>query len=372
MANPNRIKELVSLHQLCFKTIGRNKDSYASFNSLDVPLRQNLQKYFQERYLLDNCNDICKFLDAKTEYLQLNEYFITDDSFLQITNLCPNLKTIILTYLQNIKPETYTEAFSKFTCLTEISFNACVGINDSVIRAISNQRYAYSLQSLFIDRCRDITDDSLIELFSKSKELRTLSLQSLKITDKCIECLCDGGTKLVSVNLNFCDGITDSSLTALSKCTNLEEILLSSCSRVTDEGVDELVSKCSKITALNLGRTSIGDTSLMAISQLLPNLVTLDIRALFHVTKDTINEILFNCCKLQNLNISDSGEIDDDSMQLLAHSNPNLEFLDISDCEEITDEGVAWVISNCKLKSIKLNGTSVSKRGLQQWSSISS
>jgi hypothetical protein len=72
-----------SLQSLCLKSIGKYKDKYSSFKELRTATRRKLYNYFQERYLLENEQDLFKFLDPQIKHLELKEHYLTDNILLQ-------------------------------------------------------------------------------------------------------------------------------------------------------------------------------------------------------------------------------------------------------------------------------------------------
>jgi hypothetical protein len=189
-----------------------------------------------------------------------------------------------------------------------------VKISNNAIRSIS--RSCVSLRKIVLDCCFRITDEALFILAdSLAKTLIDVSVNSLElITDKGIEALSQGLPLLQSLSLDRCKSITDRTLKSLSSCPAAERLLqisLTSCIKITDEGVMRLASKATNLEYLSLSNCPlVSDSSVFAIASSLFNLSQL---------------------KLSGLdNVSDRG------MAFLQKHSKSLQFLDITFCQRIT------------------------------------
>ncbi|KAG6961743.1 hypothetical protein JG687_00007541 [Phytophthora cactorum] len=84
----------------------------------------------------------------------------------------------------------------------------------------------HSLVSLSLSGCTHLSDDNIID-----------------IVDSC--------AKIVKLELAFCRELTDSVLHAIAKHLSLEELNLSRCVRITDEGMLEIAGQSSVLRRLN-------------------------------------------------------------------------------------------------------------------------
>ena len=162
-------------------------------------------------------------------------------------------------------------------------------IDDVITAVVRNCR---SLKDLCLEGCREVTDDGLLQVAEKCKELEYLNLtwcyaisaegiQTIIRNCKDLEELeleqCDfkeDGTysnysleldkilinfdgslpNITSLNLGYCNGISDNALCAISKRSKrLSKMSLRGCDRITDKGIEHLVENCKNMIYLDLG-----------------------------------------------------------------------------------------------------------------------
>ena len=92
------------------------------------------------------------------------------------------------------------------------------------------------LQSLSLNCCYNITDESVISISMNCTGLQSLNLSECDdITDKSIFSIAENCTKLQALSMNACDNITDISIIELSKhCKSLTFLDISRCSNVSE------------------------------------------------------------------------------------------------------------------------------------------
>ncbi|CDZ80931.1 hypothetical protein BN1013_01459 [Candidatus Rubidus massiliensis] len=129
------------------------------------------------------------------------------------------------------------------------------------------------------------------------------------------------------LNLNGCKNIKNSFLIFLSQITILEELILSDCVLISDQGISSI--KKLKLKSLNLSNCElISDKSLKYLSE-------------------NIN--------LTYLNLSYCKNISDDGLKFLS-SLFSLEEINLKWCERITDKGLEYLIHLPQIKTIQISG----------------
>ena len=153
---------------------------------------------------------------------------------------------------------------------------------------------------------------------------------------------------LKTLHLRYCR-ITDDLLPYLSNLTNLVELDLSSCKKITDNGFVYL-SNLTNLKILSLNNCNITDTGLSYLSNL-TNLQILNLGECYEITDDGL-VYLSNLTNIQELclrscNITDAG--------LLYLSNLiDLNKLNLNLCERITDDGLVYLSNLKNLKMLDL------------------
>ena len=88
------------------------------------------------------------------------------------------------------------------------------------------------------------------------------------ISDDGVIQIAQGSPMLASINLSYCTEITDSSLTALSKCTKLNTLEIRGCPRVSSSGLSEIATGCRLLSKLDIKKCfEINDVGMLYLSQ---------------------------------------------------------------------------------------------------------
>jgi F-box/leucine-rich repeat protein 2/20 len=95
--------------------------------------------------------------------------------------------------------------------------------------------------------------------------LRFLDLSFTTIDDLSLISIASGVSKLEQLTIVKCEAITN--MSAVARFTQLESLILDHSSFVTDEGLDVLSRKCSRLTHLSLAFTRVTDTGLDYVSK---------------------------------------------------------------------------------------------------------
>eukprot|EP00252_Welwitschia_mirabilis_P011536 TRINITY_DN257_c0_g1_i2.p1 TRINITY_DN257_c0_g1~~TRINITY_DN257_c0_g1_i2.p1 ORF type:complete len:325 (-),score=42.46 TRINITY_DN257_c0_g1_i2:532-1506(-) len=111
------------------------------------------------------------------------------------------------------------------------------------------------LEKLYISGCSGITDSALINLATKCKKLIYLNLCGCvrAATDRALQALAQNCHDLQSLNLGWCEKVTDVGVTSLAKgCPQLRAVDLCGCVLITDQSVIALAQNCPLLKSLGL------------------------------------------------------------------------------------------------------------------------
>ena len=188
-----------------------------------------------------------------------------------------------------------------------------------------------------------------------TSQLEKLVLQDCqKLTDQALKYISVGLLRLQSLNLSFCASVTDSGLKFLAKMPLLRELNLRSCDNVSDIGVGFLAEGGSRITSLDVSFCErIGDQALVHISQGLFHLQTLSLCAC-SISDDSIGRLSRSSHDLTTLNIGQCGRITDKGLHLIAQYMKNLRSIDLYGCTKITTVGLEKIMQLQSLKTLNL------------------
>ncbi|KAJ3016510.1 UNVERIFIED_CONTAM: Transcription factor COE1 [Siphonaria sp. JEL0065] len=154
------------------------------------------------------------------------------------------------------------------------------------------------ISSLNLSNCvAAVTDDLLTILGWSTPNLRIINLQDCaRVTDVGISRLAEGCLLLSATNFSGCTLIGDVSLDALGMCCGrtLERVCLSKCPEITDEGVFDLVSQCTKLRLLILNDNPLLTDLLLQSLQKdpAPTLQTLELEHCPNISQRAVSTLL--------------------------------------------------------------------------------
>lgn len=185
------------------------------------------------------------------EELDLTDNEIDDEGLKSISR-CSKLSSLKLGICLNITNEGLTYVGMSCSKLVELDLYRSAGVTDSGISAITNG--CPILQMINLSYCNDITDSSLISL-AKCSNINTFEVRGCPlITSVGLAAIAVGCRKLVKLDIKKCNSINDVAMIPLAHFSqNLRQINLS-YSSVTDVGLLCLasISCLQSITLLHL------------------------------------------------------------------------------------------------------------------------
>ncbi|CAG8590316.1 4472_t:CDS:2, partial [Acaulospora morrowiae] len=237
----------------------------------------------------------------------------------------PLIKILDLSEIEVVTDATVQTIALTCPNLRRINLNRCTHISDAALDSLSAHRCATSLTSVSLGGCRKITDAGLKMLSKSCQGLTSLNIaECCKITDKGVQMIARGCPKLRQVRLSDCPRLGDHSIEALvMNCPRLCWLDVSRIGHITNSAVQLIANTCQEnLEWLNLARPSpwgVSYPSALANPSLHP--------ATTHVRRH------------------DNDEISDVSIAMLARQCPNLQLLDLSYLNAITNNAIN-VISN--------------------------
>ncbi|TVU32513.1 hypothetical protein EJB05_24244 [Eragrostis curvula] len=207
---------------------------------------------------------------------------------------------------------------------------------DRLISALSLERYRH-LKVLNLEFAQDIEDWHFIHL----KDMSAISLDNLellnlnacqKLTDKGIEAATSICPNLQGFSIYWIVGLTDSSIMHITKnCKQILDLNLSGCKNISDKGLRLIANNYQGLKKLNITRPA--DTK----SDILFRCVKL--------TDDGLQEVLQKCTSLESLNLYALSSFTDKVYKEIG-SLTNLTFLDLCGAQNLTDDALACM-SRC-------------------------
>jgi hypothetical protein len=167
-------------------------------------------------------------------------------------------------------------------------------------------------------------------------------------------------------NLSGLSDVSDAGLRqAISNLSELQEIELHKCDRISDDGISILVaSGLSKLQTLRIiachSITDVGISALASCEQL----VCLWLYSMPHIQSPSIATMLQGCSKLKDIHI-DGENTDDEVLVAIGSFCPLLTSFEVKNFAKATDRGLSHLASGCRLlKHFQLQSRLVTDEGV--------
>ncbi|XVF21231.1 hypothetical protein REPUB_Repub12eG0072700 [Reevesia pubescens] len=253
---------------------------------------------------------------------------------------------------------------TRFQHLECLSLSGCIELPDSGLTYL--KYYGSRLQTLCLDCCFGITDFGLSLVGNDCPSLNVISLYRCNITDAGLEALANNCLTLRHVNLAYCSRISDSGLRALSQgCSQLGAIKISNCRGVSGVG---LRGCSSTLVYIDAEFCNLEPEGIMAIVSG-GGLKFLNIAGLSCLNlKDGLSAIGSGfATRLKILSLRMCRTVGDASIVAIAKGCPQLQEWNLALCHEVRVSGWASIGLNChNLEKLHVNRCrNLSDQGLQ-------
>ncbi|KAH9305577.1 hypothetical protein KI387_009981, partial [Taxus chinensis] len=258
--------------------------------------------------------------------VKCRELRFLDISYLQITNRC----------IASITQLAYLET---------LILAGCLSVDDEGLDILRDG--CKSLQSLDISKCQNVSCSGIISLASGSIALQQLILAYCvpQVTSALFASL----QKIESLRLIKFDGceISSSGLESIGKsCKSLQELSLSKCSGVTDEGISVLVASCRDLKIMDLTCChNLTDVAVSAIATFCRYISCLKMESCSLVTETSLNVLGDSCHFLEVIDLTDSS-INNTGLKFMSRCS-KLTTLKLGICQNISDEGLKYIGAHC-------------------------
>ncbi|CAK8563984.1 unnamed protein product [Lathyrus sativus] len=357
-----------SLQELSLSILARHSDAIASLDCVNDEFRQRLSNL-----LCDSRKMNCHFLELLTGVP--TQIRLTDCSWLteeEFTNYFQTLVTSELEVLQLDKcgrimneytlRATLAKSPNSLSKLTILSLAGACRLTDEGLRLLvssatelksinlsqcslltcaSLEILADSLESilkeLYIDDCILIDVARILPALKRFKQLQVLSLAGVPtVSDKFIKSyFISCGHNIKDLVLKDCVNLTDASMRVIAEyCSSLRVLDIMNLEILTDLSIGYLANSCCGLRTLKLCRNPFSDEAISVFLEL---------------AGKTLEELSLNSIKKVGLLTATS----------LAKNGQNLHTLDLSWCQNLSDNELGLIVDNClSLRSLKLFGCS--------------
>ncbi|CAK8681443.1 unnamed protein product [Clavelina lepadiformis] len=201
-------------------------------------IKRRLLYLLCKRGLVNDVN-ITLLLYPKLREIDLSECDVTDASLLQISQVCIQLVKVDLNAVKGFRDQVTTAgvvALSKGCPLLQtVYLRRCCNVTDEALRALAEN--CPNLKQLNLGSCTKISDASLQALAAKCPGLECLNIAATSVTDDGILSLCAGAPRLAlkELHINHCMQLSDRSVEGImSMCPAINILLIHGCPKMTD------------------------------------------------------------------------------------------------------------------------------------------
>lgn len=270
-----------------------------------------------------------RFSNLNLLHLRFNFHDMDADIALALRHI-PTLKSLFISGI-HLKYESYVTSLlvDSLVCLNGLISLKFQGsqLSDDFLYSIA--REALPLKRFVVKYCSDYTYSGIYCLLSQCQTIQHLGLgHNNFLEDHHIAELSLLLPHLVSINLSHCSKLTESALYSLIRnCHSLEEITMKELdfgNMVSFKDFDVNPRLKSLCLAYN---SFIKEDNLLLVASILPNLQLLDLSDCDVISEKSICQVLSRCCKIKHLKLADCDELTGFKMNFIVHQ---LEVLDLS------------------------------------------
>ncbi|KAJ6811067.1 F-box protein SKP2A-like isoform X1 [Iris pallida] len=207
------------------------------------------------------------------------------------------------------------------TGLTHLSLSWCKENMNNLVLSLAPK--FTKLQSISLRQNKPQLEDNAIEaIANQCHDLRDLDLsKSHGLSDRSLYALAHGCPCLTKLNISGCSAFSDSALAYLTGfCRNLKNLNLCGCVKpASDRALEAIGYNCSQLQSLNLGWCeSITDIGVISLALGCPDLRALDLCGCVLITDESVIALANGCPRLRSLGLYYCQNITDRAMYSLA------------------------------------------------------
>ncbi|XP_015872002.2 uncharacterized protein LOC107409080 [Ziziphus jujuba] len=312
-----------------------------------------------------------------SEILLHNCDFVTQNGILLVIRGCANLNSLSFSGIwSSFVDSRFKDSFVCTKSLCAVDFSDSV-ISDELLYSIAEA--CLPLNKLVLSHCQNYTFSGISSLLCKHQSLQYLDLELANfLTDEYMLELSKFLQRITYLNLSLCHQLTNSTFFNLTRnCPLLNEFKMVGTNLGAEDFTTSFVVN-PRVKSLNLARnSSLDNDTISMFASSCPNLKFLDLSCCFNITEEGISEVLKRCSEIRYLRIEhcsgiktlvidyelsslevlcawESG-IDDDGLAMIGNRCCRLLQLDLTGCSNVTVKGVKEVVQNCRvLREINL------------------
>ncbi|KAH9049126.1 hypothetical protein EDB84DRAFT_1556346 [Lactarius hengduanensis] len=272
---------------------------------------------------------------------------------------CVRLERLTLVGCSNLSDDVIARTVPHFPNLVAIDLSGVDGVTDRTVFALAD--CCPKLQGINLLGCRRVSSTSIGALAEKCPLLRRVKLTGLAdLTDEPVSNLAIKGSLLLEIDLNGCKKLSDRAVRDIwTHSHNMREMRLSHCQELTDLAFPAPQNIREPPPGPNpfpeFYRFPVSDLPPLRLSRALEHLRMLDLTSCSKITDDAVEGIVSASPRLRNLVLSKCSQLTDRAIESICLLGKHLHYLHLGHASSITDRSVKTLARSCtRLRYIDL------------------
>src|ERR1043165_1660678 len=311
----------------------------------------NVNNHFRlEKFVKIMCRKNKPAYASNVTYLEISNYYrLSDKKIKSIVNTFPNI--IHLNFKKNIDfgNKSLFIIAESYSNLRYLNLWDAEAITDKGLCALAGS--CYKLEHLNISYCRNITDKSLF-VIDNCHDLQEFHFAKARwITDKSISCILNSCSNLRNLDISYSKGDVKDASMLIQRCLSIEYLDFASIMAFHNNAlIVAIIRGSSNLRHLEIGHNDIGDEITEALTHFCHKLEYLDLSGCTFISELSICNVIRSCQKIQHLSFGYCN-ITSTTIKEIARSCPNLKFLDLEGCRNISKEAIDQLNPNIHIEN---------------------
>ncbi|KAM9854742.1 F-box and leucine-rich repeat protein 13 [Aulostomus maculatus] len=290
---------------------------------------------------------------------------VTDKMIQRITEGCPSMLYLNLS-CTSVSNVTLRDLPRNCVNLLYLSLAYCSRFTDEGFQYLKSQKGFQNLIHLNVSGCTQMTVNGFRNISDACPSLREIAIDDMiTLSDSCVLALIAKCRCLSAISFLDAPNLSDITLKAIADVTKLQAFSIEGNNQVSDASWKVLCCRSPGLSRLHAAAcTRMSDASLNSMAAL-ANLQYLDISLCTKVSDEGIHYLVegSSATKLRELNISYCSHITDVSVMRIAQKFCKLNHLNLSHCEGLTDKALELLSGSC-IRSLDISGCLIQDEGL--------
>lgn len=311
---------------------------------------------------------------------------VGDEGLCDIADGCPLLEKLDLCQCPAISDKALLAVARKCPNLTELTIESCSNIGNESLKAVAQG--CPNLKCVTIKNCNLVGDQGIASLLSATSYVLTkLKLQALNVSDVSLAVIGHYGKAITELVLNNLPTVSERGFWVMGSGLGLQKLkslIITSCLGVTDAGLEAVGKGCPNLKQFCLHKCAfVSDNGLVAFAKAAGSLESLQVEECHRISQFGLFGVLLNCgtklkaislvyclgikdfnvglpvvspCQsLRSLSIRNCPGFGNANLAVLGKLCPQLQHVDFTGLEGITDAGLLPLLESCEAGLSKVN-----------------